>query len=112
MQSYFLEDGDPAVQIWFVEAKAQADGLGEAGAEIVQGEQGGSRSYFWKGDGARIIVQSHCQMVAWHFYGELGFLSVMPGSKFPVMLLCQAPGYLSKITENQQTLTLDAYKQV
>jgi len=51
-------------------------------------------------------------MVARHFYGELGFLSVMPGSKFPVMLLCQAPGYLSKITENELTLTLDAYKQV
>lgn len=41
MPSYFLEDGDPAVQLWFVEAKAQADGLGESGAEIVQREQGG-----------------------------------------------------------------------
>ncbi len=36
-------------------------------------------------------------MVARHFCRELGFLSVVPGSKFPVMLLCQAPGYLSKI---------------
>lgn len=41
VQSYFLEDGDPAVQFRFVEAKPQADGLCEGGAELVQGEEGG-----------------------------------------------------------------------
>ncbi len=36
-------------------------------------------------------------MVARHFCREVGFLSVVPGRKFSVMLLCQAPRYLNKI---------------
>lgn len=51
------------MQLWFIEAEAQAHRLREGGGEVVEGKQAGGRSHLGEGDGAGGVVQGDGQTV-------------------------------------------------
>lgn len=89
--SDFGDDRDAAVELGFVQSKAQAQRPSERGGESVEAGQVVGCSHLGEGDGACAVVHSDGYSVAGHLAGEAGLLAVVPGSQLPVTLLCQAP---------------------
>lgn len=83
-----------AVELGFVESKAQAHRLSERGRESVEVGQVARRPQLREGDGACSVVHSYSNTVPGHLVCEAGLPAVVPGSQLPVMLLCQTPGHL------------------
>lgn len=83
-----------AVELSFVESKAQTQRLSESGGESVEVGQVVGWSHLGEGDGAGAVVHGDGHSVAGHLAREAGLPAVVPGGQLPVVLLCQAPGYL------------------
>lgn len=92
--------GDSAMELSFVEAKAQAHGLVEGGGEVVQVGQGVRWPHLGEGDGAGAIVQGHANTGARHSTGDACLPAVVPGGQLSIMLLCQAPRHLQVKTSS------------
>lgn len=89
--SDFGDDGDAAVELSFVQSKAQAQRLSERGGESVEAGQVAGCSHLGEGDGAHVVVHGDGDSVAGHLAREAGLLAVVPSSQLPVVLLRQAP---------------------
>lgn len=89
--SYLDDDRDAAVELSFVESKAQAQRLSERGGEGVEVGQVAGWPHLGEGDGACVVVHSDGNSVASHLVREAGLPAVVPGSQLPVVLLGQAP---------------------
>ena len=76
-----------AVELRFVQAKAQAHRLAEGRGEGVQVGETPGRADLTERDGSRVVVQSHTDPVATHLAGEAGLPAVVPGRQLPVVLL-------------------------